>query len=121
VDTHGLPVHLALAPGEAHDNRLCSALLSALLPKPWCWRIAVMTPLDQGACSPAGSMGDHSAETKSQRPDLLQPVSVSCTQPGRTVLQQDQAVSACRDPIRQTRSELSGVRQTRINPNLAAC
>jgi hypothetical protein len=32
VDAHGLPVHLALTPGEAHDNRLCSALLSALLP-----------------------------------------------------------------------------------------
>jgi hypothetical protein len=31
-------------------------------------------------------MGKHSAEAKSQRPDLLQPTSVSCTQPGRTVL-----------------------------------
>ena len=29
VDTNGLPVHLALTPGEAHDNRLCSVLLSA--------------------------------------------------------------------------------------------
>ena len=33
VDTNGLPVHIALAPGEAHDNRLCSVLLSALLPQ----------------------------------------------------------------------------------------
>src|SRR6201993_438640 len=33
VDTHGLPVRLALTAGEAHDNRLCSALLSALLPQ----------------------------------------------------------------------------------------
>jgi transposase len=33
VDAHGLPVHLALTPGEAHDNRLCSVLLGALLPK----------------------------------------------------------------------------------------
>jgi Transposase DDE domain len=32
VDSNGLPVHLALTPGEAHDNRLCSALLSGLLP-----------------------------------------------------------------------------------------
>src|SRR5215469_9989635 len=24
VDTNGLPVHIALTPGEAHDNRLCS-------------------------------------------------------------------------------------------------
>jgi IS5 family transposase len=33
VDTNGLPVHLALTPGEAHDNRLCSVLLSALPPQ----------------------------------------------------------------------------------------
>ena len=33
VDTNGLPVHLALTPGEAHDNRLCSVLLGALLPQ----------------------------------------------------------------------------------------
>lgn len=33
VDTNGLPVHLALTPGEAHDNRLCSVLLSTLLPQ----------------------------------------------------------------------------------------
>jgi transposase len=31
VDSNGLPVHLALTPGEAHDNRLCSVLLSGLL------------------------------------------------------------------------------------------
>ena len=33
VDTNGLPVRLALTPGEAHDNRLCSVLLSAMLPQ----------------------------------------------------------------------------------------
>jgi transposase len=33
VDSNGLRVHLALTPGEAHDNRLCSVLLSALLPQ----------------------------------------------------------------------------------------
>ena len=33
VDSKGLSVHLALTPGEAHDNRLCSILLSALLPQ----------------------------------------------------------------------------------------
>jgi transposase len=33
VDTNGLPVHLALTPGEAHDDRLCSVLLRALLPQ----------------------------------------------------------------------------------------
>ena len=33
VDTNGLPVHLGLTPGEAHDNRLCSVLLSRLHPR----------------------------------------------------------------------------------------
>jgi hypothetical protein len=33
VDTNGLPIHLALTPEEAHDNRLCSVLLSALRPE----------------------------------------------------------------------------------------
>jgi transposase len=33
VDTNGLPVHLGLTPGEAHDNRLCSVLLGVLPPQ----------------------------------------------------------------------------------------
>jgi transposase len=33
VDTNGLPVRLAIAPGETHDNRLCSALLTGLRPR----------------------------------------------------------------------------------------
>ena len=33
VDANGLPVRLGLTPGEAHDNRLCSVLLSGLRPR----------------------------------------------------------------------------------------
>jgi transposase len=33
VDANGLPVHLGLTPGEAHDNRLCPVLLSGLRPR----------------------------------------------------------------------------------------
>jgi transposase len=33
VDTNGLPVQLGLTPGEAHDNRLCSILLTGLHPR----------------------------------------------------------------------------------------
>src|SRR5712675_2342490 len=36
-------------------------------PRPLCRRRG----LDKGACSPARSMGEHSAETKPQRPDLV--------------------------------------------------
>jgi transposase len=30
VDANGLPIRLGLTPGEVHDNRLCSILLSGL-------------------------------------------------------------------------------------------
>src|ERR1700730_7410000 len=33
VDANGLPVRLGLTPGEAHDNRLCSVLLTGLHPR----------------------------------------------------------------------------------------
>ena len=43
VDANGLPVHLALTPGEAHDNRLCSVLPSASLPQTVSkWRIGAL-------------------------------------------------------------------------------
>ena len=80
VDTNGLPVHLALTPGEAHDNRLCSVLLSALLPKTMFFAdrgSRLRRRLDQGACPPARSMGEHPTETKSQRPDLLQRICIA--------------------------------------------
>jgi transposase len=32
VDANGLPVHLGLSPGEAHDNRFCPILLAGLPP-----------------------------------------------------------------------------------------
>jgi IS5 family transposase len=71
VDTNGLPVHLALTPGEAHDNRLCSVLLSALLPQ-------TMLLADRGYDANwirelARQQGawEHSAEKKSEGPNLL--------------------------------------------------
>src|ERR1700744_3533185 len=42
VDGHRSPVRLTLAPGKAHDDRLCSAVLCACCPKRCCWRIAIM-------------------------------------------------------------------------------
>jgi hypothetical protein len=62
---------------------------------PW-----VRCGLDQGVCLTERGMGKHSAEAKSQRPDLLQPLSVSRAQSRQAVLQQGQAMSTCRDPIR---------------------
>ena len=54
VDTNGLPVHLALTHGKAHDNRLCSVLLSALLPPTMLLAYrGYDADLDQGACTPS--------------------------------------------------------------------
>jgi hypothetical protein len=47
---------------------------------------------------------------------LLQSLTVSCTQLGRTVLQQDQAMSTHRDPIRQARRQLPRLYKARIHP-----
>jgi hypothetical protein len=74
VDTNGMPVHLALTPGEAHDNRLCSVLLSALLPQ-------TMLLVDRGCDAdrirgPASRRMGDIRRSKSQT-DLKQPLSLS--------------------------------------------
>ena len=71
VDTNGLPVHLALTPGEVHESAVFGSpqrLASTNDVTRGSW---IRRGLDQGACPPARSMGEHSAETKPQRPDLL--------------------------------------------------
>src|SRR6266446_3253238 len=102
--SNGLPVHLTLTPGEAHNNRLCSVLLSALLPQTmlladrgydpdWIRELA----RQRGAWAnipPKRNRKDHIC--------FIPYLSVPRAQLNRTVLQQDQAMSACRDPIRQT-------------------
>jgi hypothetical protein len=57
VDTKGLPVHLALTPGEAHDNRLCSVLLSALSHKQCCSRIVDTTRTGSGSLPDSKGLG----------------------------------------------------------------
>jgi len=49
VDTNGLPVHLALTPGEAHDNRSCSTPFSAhCFQRQCCSRIVATTRIGSG-------------------------------------------------------------------------
>ena len=71
-------------------------------------------------CRRTGSVGEHPTQVQSQGPDLLQPLSLPRPQPGGAVLQQDQAVSARRDPIRQARRQLPRFRQARLHPPMAA-
>jgi transposase len=99
VNTNGLPVHLALTPGEAHDNRLCSVLLSALLPQ-------TMLLADRGydadwireRARQQGAWANIPPKRNRKDP-ILQPLPVPRAQLDRAVLQQDQAMSACRNPI----------------------
>ena len=121
VDANGLPVQLGLTAGEAHDNRLCSVFLRGLPRRTMvAGRSRLRRGLDQGICHRTGRLGEHPAEAQSQRPDLLQPLSLPRPQSGRAVLQQDQAMPACRDPIRQARRQLSRLHQARLHPPMAA-
>ena len=121
VDTNGLPVRLALTAGEAHDNRLADKLLSRL-------KSGSMLLADRGydadwiraLAARKGALGQYPAEMQSQRADLLQPVSLSSPQFGRTVLQQDQALSPGRNALRQARGELPRFRSACVDQAMAA-
>src|SRR5690349_21918558 len=96
---NGLPVRLALSPGEAHDVRLAGKLLSRL-------KSGSMLLADRGydadwirELAIRRARGPTPAEKQSQRSDLLQPLSLPCSQPGRAVLQQDQTMSSGGDAL----------------------
>ena len=121
VDTNGLPVRLALTAGEAHDNRLAGKLLSRL-------KSGSMLLADRGydadwiraLARQEGRVGQHPTKMQSHRADLLQPISLPSPQLGRAVLQQDQALSAGRNALRQARGQLPRFRPACIDQAMAA-
>jgi len=80
VDSNGLPVRLALSSGEAHDVRVAGKLLSRL-------KSGSMLLADRGY--DAYSIRELAMKKETWAKDLLQPVSLPRSQPGRAVLQQD--------------------------------
>jgi transposase len=110
VDTNGLAVRLALTAGEAHDNPLADKLLSRLKQDQCCWQIGAMMPIRSEPLPPRKTSGPTSTAVQSKRADLLQPVSLPCSQLGRTLVQQDQALPPGCNALRQTRRELLCVR-----------
>ena len=73
VDTNGLPVQLGLTPDEAHDNRLCSVLLSELRPQ-------TMLLADRGCdadwirtLASEQGVGQHPTEAEPQEPICFSP------------------------------------------------
>jgi transposase len=100
VDSNGLPVRLALSPGEAHDVRLAGKLLSRL-------KSGSMLLADRGydadwireLAMKKGAWANIPPKSNRSDPNLLQPLSLPCSQPGRAVLQQDQTMSSGGDAL----------------------
>jgi transposase len=120
VDSSGLPVRHALTTGEAHDNRLATKLLSRL-------KSGSMLLADRGYDADwiRTLVRHHGAwaniPPKSNRKDALSfSPYLTALEPGRTVLQQDQAVSASGNTLRQARGQLPRLHSTCVNPGMAA-
>jgi transposase len=120
VDTNGLPVRLALTAGEAHDNRLAGKLLSRL-------KSGTMLLADRGydadwirALVRQRGAWAYRTKKKSDRAAMLQSVSLSGSQLGRAVLQQDQTVSARCNSLRQAGSKLPSLRPACVHKAMAA-
>jgi transposase len=101
VNSNGLPVRLALSPGETHDVRLAGKLLSRL-------KSGSMLLADRGydtdwirqLAMKKGAWANIPPKSNRTDPILLQAVSLSRSQPGRAVLQQDQTMSSGGDALR---------------------
>jgi transposase len=100
VDSNGLPVRLALSPGEAHDLRLAGKLLSRLksgsmllgdrgYDADWVRELA----LKMGAWANIPPKGNRSA------PICFSPVSLPRSEPCRAVLQQNQTMPSGGDTL----------------------
>ena len=120
VDSNGLPVRLALSPGEAHDVRLAGKLLSRL-------KSGSMLLADRGhdadwireLAMKKGAWANIPPKSN-RRPNLLQPLSLPRPEPGRAVLQPDQTMSSDCNALRQACRQLPCLRPACINQAMAA-
>jgi Transposase DDE domain len=118
----GLPVRLALTPGEAHDNRLAGKLLARLksgsmlladreYDAGWIRELAIKK----------GAWANIPPKSNRNDPISFRPLSLPRPQPGRAVLQSDQAMSSGRYALRQACRQLPCVRPACIHPAVAGC
>jgi transposase len=120
VDSNGIPVRLALSPGEAHDNRLAGKLLSRL-------KSGSMLLADRGydadwireLAMKKGAWANIPPKSNRSDPICFSPY-LPRPQPGRTVLQSDQAMSSGRDALRQACRQLPRLRPACANQALVA-
>jgi hypothetical protein len=80
VDTNGLPARLPA--GEAHDNRLAGKLVSRLGSGTTLLAAVAMRPAVSESLPLRGALGQHTAEMRSPRTDLLQSLLLPCPQLG---------------------------------------
>jgi transposase len=120
VDANGLPVQLGLTPGEAHDNRLCPELLTGLRPQS-------MLLADRGydadwiraLVNQQGAWANIPPKHNRKEPICFSSYLYRMRNLVGRVLQQDQAVSAYLNPLRQTRSQLPRLHQASSHPHMA--
>jgi transposase len=111
VDSNGLPVRLALTPGEAHDNRLAGKLLSRLKP-------GSMLLADRGHDA------DWIRELAMKKGAWANiPPKSNLYRARNKVERFFNRIKQCRrgDALRQACSQLPCLRPARINPTMAGC
>ncbi len=99
VDRNGLPVRLALTPGQDHDNALAADLLADLKPQSM---VLADRAYDADAIRRIVNEQDareHPAQAQPQGPDLLQSVPLQGPKSHRTLLQQNEALQTRRNPV----------------------
>ena len=107
VDANGMPIGLRLSEGQAYDGHSAHLMLDTLVPGSILLadraydadklRAAIA---DKGRRQ--GGLRQHPAHAPACSPLSVQPIPLSLSQPGRTLLQQTQAFQGHRNPIRQT-------------------
>jgi transposase len=116
VDSNGLPVRLALSPGEAHDVRLAGKLLSRL-------KSGSMLLADRGydadwireLAMKKGAWANIPPKSNRSDPICSSPYLYRARNRGRAVLRQDQTMSSGGDALRQACRQLPCLRSTRVN------
>jgi transposase len=120
VDSNGLPVRLALSPGEAHDVRLAAKLLSRLKPgsmlladcgydADWIRELAMKK----------GAWANIPPKSNRSDPICFSPYLYRARNQVERLFQQDQTMSSCGDALRQACGKLPCLRATRIYPAMA--
>jgi transposase len=83
------------------------------------WRRAGVWGRIMSALFVSTAPGEYPTKKKSDRDTMLQSVSLPGSQLGRTVLQQNQALPACGNALRQARGQLPRIRPARIYTPMA--